>query len=57
MPNNDDRVQINVRVPPELADAIDAARIRLKAPGQSIPSRSELVRLAIETFLKQKPGG
>lgn len=47
-----DRVQINVRIPEELAERLDAKRVELKKALGKIPSRSEVVRLAIDDFLK-----
>lgn len=46
-----DRVQINVRIPEELADRLDAKRVELKKELGKIPSRSEVVRMAIDDFL------
>lgn len=46
-----DRVQINVRIPEELADRLDAKRVELKKGLGKIPSRSEVVRMAIDDFL------
>ena len=47
-----DRAQINVRLEPELAKSIDAKRIELQKDLGRIPTRSEVVRLAIEKYLK-----
>ena len=47
--------QINVRVSLALADRIDAKRVAFKQQLGSIPSRSEIVRLAIEEFVKDIP--
>lgn len=46
-----DRVQINVRIPEVLADRLDAKRVELKKDLGKIPSRSEVVRMAIDDFL------
>lgn len=50
-----DRVQINVRIPEELADRLDAKRVELKKELGKIPSRSEVVRMAIDDFLSSAP--
>ena len=49
-----ERVQINVRIQPELADELDIKRIELKEKIGRIPSRSEVVRLALEEYLGLK---
>lgn len=46
-----DRVQINVRIEPALAEQLDTKRIELKEQFGKIPTRSEIVRLALEEFL------
>ena len=50
----EDRVQINVRISTELADKIDDRRMLLKAELGKIPTRSEVVRLALEAYLRQQ---
>ena len=52
----DKRQQINVRVAPELADSIDELRMKMKEPGHSMPSRSEVIRIALEDFVLRKLG-
>lgn len=49
-----ERIQINVRLTPELADELDTKRIELKQRFGRIPTRSEVVRMALESYLKQK---
>jgi len=49
-----DRVQINVRIQPDLADRLDTKRIELKGKIGKIPSRSEVVRIALEEYLDRK---
>lgn len=46
-----ERVQINVRITPELARLLDTKRIELQAELDRIPSRSDVVRMALEDFL------
>jgi Arc/MetJ-type ribon-helix-helix transcriptional regulator len=48
------RSQLNVRVSEELERAIDEKRIELRGSLGTIPSRSEVLRLALETYLKMK---
>jgi Arc/MetJ-type ribon-helix-helix transcriptional regulator len=45
------RAQLNVRVSDTLEQAIDKKRIELSAKLGSIPSRSDVVRFALETYL------
>ena len=47
----DDRVQINVRVDEKTINKLDDKRIKLKKELGKIPSRSEVVRMAIEAYL------
>jgi Arc/MetJ-type ribon-helix-helix transcriptional regulator len=49
-----ERVQINVRITPELARQLDTKRIELQATLDKIPSRSDVVRMALEEFLGKK---
>jgi hypothetical protein len=46
-----ERSQLNVRVTPELEQLIEKKRVGLMAELGYIPSRSEVVRLAIEAFV------
>jgi hypothetical protein len=46
------RSQLNVRVSEELERAIDEKRIELRGLFGTIPSRSDVLRLALETYLK-----
>jgi len=52
-----DRVQINVRIQPDLADRLDTKRVELKEEIGKIPSRSEVVRMALEEYLAHKKKG
>jgi Arc/MetJ-type ribon-helix-helix transcriptional regulator len=45
------RNQLNVRVGPEVEAAIDAKRVALSPELKRIPSRSEIVRFALEAYL------
>jgi hypothetical protein len=45
------RTQLNVRVSEELERAIDEKRIELRATLGTIPSRSDVLRLALEAYL------
>lgn len=47
-----ERSQINLRVSEELGQAIDAKRIELSQKLGRIPSRSDVVRLALEKYLQ-----
>jgi Arc/MetJ-type ribon-helix-helix transcriptional regulator len=49
-----ERAQINVRLPELVAERLDAKRIELKKSLGKIPSRSEVVRLALDEYLKKK---
>lgn len=51
-----ERQQINLRLPVELAEAIDRKRIELQAELGRIPSRSEVMRLALDAYLTGQPG-
>lgn len=46
-----ERTQVNVRLSAELVEAIDRRRIELQATLKSIPTRSEIVRLALDEYL------
>jgi Arc/MetJ-type ribon-helix-helix transcriptional regulator len=56
MKSNDkpDRIQINVRVDGELIRLLDEKRTELLPKFGSIPSRSDVVRFALEEFLLKK---
>lgn len=45
------RTQLNVRISEELEKAIDAKRIELHPILGAIPSRSDVLRLALEAYL------
>ena len=47
-----DKAQINVRVDPALLEQIDKKRIQMQQELGKIPSRSDVIRLAIEKFVK-----
>lgn len=46
------RTQLNVRVSDELERAIDEKRVELRAVLGVIPSRSDVLRMALETYLE-----
>jgi len=48
------RVQINVRIDSDLASRLDQKRIELQKEIGKIPSRSEVIRIAIENFLNKQ---
>lgn len=52
--NNIDRIQVNVRVDGDLIKLLDEKRIELLEQLGSIPSRSEVVRMALEKYLTNK---
>lgn len=45
------RTQLNVRVSEALEKAIDEKRVELRAKLGTIPSRSDVLRLALEAYL------
>ncbi len=47
---DEDRQQINVRLTSQLMDKLDEMRIGLKPTFGKIPTRSEVVRYALERF-------
>ena len=47
-----ERSQLNIRVSDQLGQLIDAKRIELSKTMRSIPSRSEVIRLALEQYLE-----
>ena len=51
-----DRMQVNVRLTPELVEAIDKKRIELQPSLGAIPTRSEVIRLALDDYLLSKNG-
>jgi hypothetical protein len=50
-PQEEDRVQVNVRISEDLADQLDAKRVDLQKKLGKIPTRSQVVRMALEEFL------
>jgi Arc/MetJ-type ribon-helix-helix transcriptional regulator len=46
-----DRYQANVRMSPEMVEQIDQRRIELAKDAGQIPTRSEVVRIAVEEYL------
>ena len=52
--NNAERIQVNVRVDGDLIRLLDEKRTELLFKLGSIPSRSEVVRLALEIYLNNK---
>lgn len=56
MPANGQR-QVAVRMDDDLIHKIDRKRMELASPTKGIPTRSDVVRIAVEAFLEQKPKG
>ena len=52
--NSLERIQVNVRVDGDLIKSLDAKRIELLQELGSIPSRSEVIRMALENYLTNK---
>jgi len=50
-----DRQQVNVRLTDELVRLLDAKRVEMLPELGAIPTRSDVVRIAIERFLKATP--
>jgi len=44
-------MQVNFRIDPQMAAQIDALRVEMLADLGRIPTRSELIRMAVEQFL------
>ena len=51
---NTERIQVNVRVDGDLIKLLDEKRTELLSKIGSIPSRSDVVRMALENFLIDK---
>lgn len=49
-----ERIQVNVRVDGDLIKLLDEKRIELLKDLGSIPSRSEVIRMALEDYLTNK---
>jgi Arc/MetJ-type ribon-helix-helix transcriptional regulator len=47
-----DRMQINVRLDDELISLLDEKRIELQRELGTIPTRSDVVRIALEKYLR-----
>ena len=52
--NATERIQVNVRVDGDLIKLLDEKRTELLIKLGSIPSRSEVVRMALEEYLNNK---
>lgn len=54
-----ERMQINMRIDKELAARIDQKRIDLAGELQRIPTRTDVIKMALELFLESstKPSG
>ncbi|HKT31011.1 MAG TPA: ribbon-helix-helix protein, CopG family [Gammaproteobacteria bacterium] len=50
-----DRMQVNVRLDAELAARIDEKRTELQKQVGRIPTRSEVVRIALDKYLGKVP--
>ena len=48
-----ERSQLNLRISEQLAKLIDSKRIELSVTMGSIPSRSDILRFALEKYLEQ----
>jgi len=51
MPTADNRNQINVRLTAEQVKGIDEKRIELQKIGGTIPTRSDVLRLALDAYI------
>jgi hypothetical protein len=54
-----ERMQINMRIDKELAEAIDKKRIELTSQLQRIPTRTDVIKMALDVFLNdadKQPG-
>jgi len=54
-PPEEDRVQVNVRISEDLAAQLDQKRVELQKKLGKIPTRSQVVRMALEDYLG-RPG-
>ena len=52
--NTNERIQVNVRVDGDLIRLLDEKRTELLTKMGAIPSRSEVVRIALEEYLNKK---
>lgn len=52
-----DRSQLNIRVSDHLGKLIDAKRIELSQNMKTIPSRSDVIRFALEMYLGEDLSG
>ena len=52
--NTNERIQVNVRVDGDLIRLLDEKRTELLTKMGTIPSRSEVVRMALEEYLTKK---
>ena len=52
--NTNERIQVNVRVDGDLIWLLDEKRTELLTKIGAIPSRSEVVRIALEEYLNKK---
>lgn len=52
-----DRHQVNVRLTQEQVDALEQLRIELQPQFGKIPTRSEVIRYALDYFLANGTGG
>ena len=50
-----ERTQLNVRLDSSLVERIDQKRIELREQVGSIPTRSDVLRMALEAFLTSDP--
>ena len=56
MPDQENQKQVNVRMDVETVARLDECRIRRRTPQGNLPTRSDLVRVAVEEFLARETG-
>ena len=56
MPDQENQKQVNVRMDVETVARLDECRIRRRTPQGNLPTRSDIVRVAVEEFLEREMG-
>jgi len=56
MPDQENQKQVNVRMDVETVARLDECRIRRRTPQGNLPTRSDIVREAVEEFLEREAG-
>lgn len=56
MPDQENQKQVNVRMDVETVARLDECRIRRRTPQGNLPTRSDIVREAVEEFLERETG-